>query len=64
MIKYVSESLNRIFNILADRPETVAKSFIPKILNNTKNNAHIVFLTNAKILKRFICAPFSKRKLI
>ncbi len=53
-----------IFNTLADKPETVAKFLIPRILSSTKNNSHIVWLTNMKVMWRFISAPFIKRKLI
>jgi len=54
----------KIFNILADRPETVAAFFVPRILKNTKNNAHIVWLTTTKSMLRFSTAGFKKRKLI
>ncbi len=53
-----------IFNTLGDRPETVASFFVPRILNNIKNDAHIVWLTNMKSMTRFISAPFVKRNLI
>lgn len=58
------QSFKKIFNILADRPETVAAYFVPRILENTKNNAHIVWLTNTKSMLRFIAAPIKKRQLI
>lgn len=58
------EKFKRIFNILADKPETVAKFFIPKILDNTRNNIQITWLTNRKAAWRFMTAAFSKRKLI
>ncbi|MGD9679311.1 MAG: SDR family NAD(P)-dependent oxidoreductase [Vulcanibacillus sp.] len=54
----------KIFNILADKPETVAAFFIPRILENKKNNAHIVWLTNRKATLRFSTAILRKRKLI
>jgi len=54
------EKFNRLFNILADKPETVAKFFIPKILSNTKNNAQIMWLTNRKASWRFMTAAFQK----
>lgn len=58
------ESFKKIFNILGDKPETVAAFLVPRILKNTKNNAHIEWLTKSKSTGRFITAPFSKRKLI
>lgn len=54
----------RIFNILADKPETVAKFFIPKILENTKQDAHLQWLTNTKTFQRFMRSPFRKRNLL
>jgi short-subunit dehydrogenase len=57
-------NFKKIFNILADRPETVAAFFIPRILKNKRNNAHIVWLTGGKSMLRFTTAAFRKRKLI
>ncbi|MEA4869205.1 3-phenylpropionate-dihydrodiol/cinnamic acid-dihydrodiol dehydrogenase [bioreactor metagenome] len=57
-------SFQKIFNILADRPETVAAFFVPRILRNTKNDRQIAWLTGCKSARRFLCAPFRKRKLI
>lgn len=54
----------KVFNILADRPEIVAEFFIPRILENTKQDAHIQWLTNIKSAKRFAMAPFKKRELL
>ena len=53
-----------IFNTLADKPETVAAFFIPRMLNNNKNDAHLVWPTNAKSMVRFMKVPFVKRNLI
>ncbi len=57
-------SFRFVFNALADRPETVAGFFVPRILSNKKNDAHIVWLTGAKTMWRFITSAFKKRKLI
>ena len=54
----------KIFNILADRPETVAAYFVPRMLCNRKNNAHIVWLTKRKSYFRFMVSIFRKRELI
>jgi NAD(P)-dependent dehydrogenase (short-subunit alcohol dehydrogenase family) len=54
----------KVFNTLGDRPETVAKFFIPRILSNTKQDAHLVWLTNRKSAQRFMMAPFNKRELL
>ena len=54
----------KIFNILADKPETVAKYFIPRILRNTRNDVQISWLTNRKAEWRFMTAGFRKDRLI
>jgi short-subunit dehydrogenase len=58
------KSFKKIFNILGDRPETVANYLVPKILGNTKNNRQIAWLTKSKILLRFFMSLLKKRKLI
>ena len=58
------EKFKKVFNILADKPETVAKFFVPKILSNTKNGAQIAWLTNRKAAWRFMTAGFRKGRLI
>lgn len=54
----------RVFNILADKPETVAKFFIPRILGNTRNDVQIAWLTNRKAAWRFMTAGLRKGRLI
>ena len=58
------EKFKKIFNILADKPETVAKFFIPRMLRNTKNDTQIAWMTNKKAAWRFITAGFRKNRLI
>ena len=58
------QQFKKVFNILADKPETVAKYFIPKILSNTKNDAQIAWLTNRKAAWRFMTAGLRKNRLI
>jgi NAD(P)-dependent dehydrogenase (short-subunit alcohol dehydrogenase family) len=58
------EQFRKIFNILADRPEKVAAFFVPRMLANTKNDAHLVYLTGMKAMARFMTAPMRKRRLI
>ncbi len=53
----------RIFNILADRVETVAPWLARQVLANTKNGTLISWLTRGKIMGRFLVAPFRKRDL-
>lgn len=59
-----NKKFKKVFNILADKPETVAKFFIPRILSNTRNNAQIAWLTNRKAAWRSMTAGFHKDRLI
>jgi len=59
-----NNQFTRIFNILADKPEIVAKFFVPRILDNKKNNAQIAWLTNRKVAWRFMTAPLRRNRLI
>jgi len=54
----------KVFNILADRPETVAAFLVPRILNARRPGIRIAWLTSAKILYRFMTAGIMKRKVI
>ncbi len=58
------ERFKKIFNILADKPEAVAKFFIPRMLRNTKNGAQIAWLTNGKAAWRFMTAGRRKDRLV
>lgn len=58
------ERFRKIFNILADKPETVAQFLVPRILSNTKNDNQIVWLTNRKVVWRFITAKSRRDRLI
>jgi len=58
------KKFKKIFNILADKPETVAKFFVPRILSNTRNDVQISWLTNRKAAWRFMTAGFRKDRLI
>ena len=57
------ESARKIFNILADKVETVTPFLVEKILNNQKNGARIMWLTPGKAFWRFLTASISKRDL-
>ena len=61
---FSDEKFRKTFNILADKPETVAKYFVPRILKNLKNDAQIAWLTNRKAAWRFMTAGFRKDRLI
>jgi NAD(P)-dependent dehydrogenase (short-subunit alcohol dehydrogenase family) len=53
----------RIFNILADKSETVTPWLAEKILENNQHGANIRWLTTSKIIWRFATAPITKRDL-
>ena len=58
------ERSKRIFNILADRVETVTPWIAKKVLENRKNGASINWLTTPKVLYRFLFASILKRNVI
>ncbi len=51
----------RFYNIVGDSPDVVADFLVTEMLKNKQNNAHIQWLTTAKILYRFMTAGFNKR---
>lgn len=53
----------RIFNILADRVETVAPWMAAQILANEKTGVRIKWSSSLKIMLRFVTSPFSKRNI-
>jgi NAD(P)-dependent dehydrogenase (short-subunit alcohol dehydrogenase family) len=55
------ERAKRIFNILADRAETVAPWLARKVLENTRSGVRFQWLTRHKLIARFLTAPFRKR---
>lgn len=57
------EKAKKIFNILADKVETVTPYLVEKMLANTKDGAAIAWLTTPKIIYRFMTANFKKRDL-
>jgi len=57
------ERVKRIFNIIADRVETVTPWLARRILDNTKNGARISWSSTWKVMARFATAPFHKRDL-
>lgn len=57
------ESARKIFNILADRVETVTPYLADEVLKNTQNGALINWLSGGKVTWRFLAAGFRKRDL-
>jgi len=57
----LSEKTKKVYNILGDYPDVVAEFLVNGMLNNTKNNAKIEWLTTTKATWRFMTAGFNKR---
>ena len=57
------ERAKRIFNIIADPVTTVAPWVAEKVLSNRKNGVVFTRMGPAKIMGRFLIAPFRKRDL-
>ncbi|MEU7143252.1 SDR family oxidoreductase [Nocardia sp. NPDC046473] len=53
----------KIFNILADRVETVAPWLAEHAVASRRNGAHVRWLTTPKVIGRFATAPFRHRDL-
>ncbi len=58
------QSARRVFNILADKVETVAPWIADRVLATTKTGERIVWLTKGKIYRRFAAAPFHRRNVV
>ena len=57
----LSEKTKKVYNILGDYPDVVARFLVDGILNNNKNNAKIEWLTTKKAAWRFMTSSFNKR---
>ncbi|MBG0826661.1 SDR family oxidoreductase [Planomonospora sp. ID67723] len=57
------EKAKKVFNILADRVETVAPWLAERAITRARNGAHVRRLTPAGAAVRFALAPFRRREL-
>ena len=57
----LSEKNKKIYNILGDKPDIVAKYLVNKMVVNTNNNVRINWLTGRKTALRFMASMFNKR---
>ena len=57
----LSTKNKKIYNILGDYPDVVAKFLVDKMINNTSNNVRISWLTTRKAAWRFVRSIFKKR---
>lgn len=55
------EKTKKVYNILGDYPDVVAKYLVSEMIKNNRNNAKIEWLTNRKAAWRFMTAGFNKR---
>jgi NAD(P)-dependent dehydrogenase (short-subunit alcohol dehydrogenase family) len=58
------EKTKRMYNILADKVETVAPFIVDGVLNASKPGAAIRWLTTGKAARRFLLQPILKRKVV
>lgn len=59
----LSNKNRKIYNILGDYPDVVAKYLVDKIINNTNNNIRISWLTKRKTIWKFMTYKFRKNKI-
>lgn len=57
----VSDKNKKVYNILGDYPDVVAKYLVNRMIINTNNNVKINWLSNGKAALRFMMAGFKKR---
>ena len=57
----LDEKTKKVYNILGDYPDVIAKFMVDKIVINTKNNVKFTWLTNSKAAIRFMTSGFNKR---
>jgi len=57
----LSDKNKKVYNILGDYPDVVAKYLVNKMIINTDNNVKINWLTNRKAAWRFMTSGFNKR---
>ena len=55
------EKTKKVYNILGDYPDVIAKFLVKKIIINTKNDVKFNWLTNSKASFRFMTSGFNKR---
>lgn len=60
----LDEKTKKVYNILGDRPDTIAAFLVEKMEKNKKNGVRIEWLTGAKAAFRFMTSGFIKRDLL
>jgi NAD(P)-dependent dehydrogenase (short-subunit alcohol dehydrogenase family) len=59
-----SKQIIKIYNILANDPDTVAPFLVRKMILNRKHGAKISWLTTGKVMSRFLLSLFSRRDIV
>ncbi|MBP5678400.1 MAG: SDR family oxidoreductase [Bacilli bacterium] len=57
----LDEKTKNVYNILGDKPETIAEFMVNKMDQNQKNHAKFTWLTTGRAMGRFIKATFGKK---
>ena len=57
----LDDKTKKIYNILGDYPETIAKYMVNKIIMNQKNNVKFTWLTGGRAAWRFMTSSINKR---
>lgn len=57
----LSDKVKKVYNILGDYPDVIAKFLVKEMIKNKKNDKRIEWLTNGKAFCRFMGAGFNKR---
>lgn len=60
----LDEKTKKVYNILGDRPDTIAAFLVEKMEKNKKNGVRIEWLTGRKAAWRFMTAGITKRKVL
>ena len=56
----LDEKTKKIYNILGDYPETIAKFMVSKIIYNQKNNVKFIWLSKTRAFSKFLTYSFKK----
>ena len=57
----LSDKNKKVYNILGDYPDVVAKYLVNKMVDNTSNNVRFNWLTTGRAMSKFMVAIFKKR---
>lgn len=58
----LSEKIKKVYNILGDKPDVIAKFTVNKIIKNNKNGVRFTWLTSSKAMWRFMTSGTRKNR--